>query len=364
MKITTASEFENHLLNNGSIIDVRSPVEFLSGSIPGSVNLPVLNDLERHQVGLCYKQMGQEAAVRLGYEIVSKSNLEEKRTLWINHLKRHPESILTCFRGGLRSQSTQKFILETGLQVPRLQLGYKFARTYFIETITKAAVSQNFLILTGNTGSGKTHLLNQIRSFYPVIDLEGLAHHRGSAFGAWDIEQPTQINFENQLAVEILKLSPKDRDRYVLLEDESRMIGHRHIPEGFFTKMRESQVIVLNEPLENRIENIYFDYITSKLQDMKSTDKISSVLGAYKNSVNKIKTKLGGLRAQELLQDLAACEADYLENFGLDKNKIWIEKLLVWYYDPMYTGSLHKRNPVICHQGSKAEIKAYFQSLI
>ena len=123
MKTISDSEFEIHIINGRSIIDVRSPGEFLTGSIPGSVNLPILDDLERHDVGLCYKLKGQEAAVRLGYEIVSGSNLEQKRSLWLVHLAKHPDSILTCFRGGLRSQSAQKFILESGVQVSRLEKG-------------------------------------------------------------------------------------------------------------------------------------------------------------------------------------------------------------------------------------------------
>ncbi len=364
MKTISTAEFESHIISGKSIIDVRSPGEFLTGSIPGSVNLPILNDLERHEVGLCYKLKGQEAAIRLGYEIVSGSNLVQKRDLWLGHIANHPDSILTCFRGGLRSQSAQKFILESGVQISRIEKGYKFARTFFMETITQAAENLQFMILTGNTGSGKTHLLNHIANFYPAIDLEALAHHRGSAFGAWEIPQPTQIDFENCLANKFLRLTSADRSKFVLLEDESRMIGHRHIPEVFFIKMRESKVIFLVEPIENRIENIYVDYISSKLNDTSTQQSFMSILTSYKNSVQKIKTKLGGLRAQELISDLDLCEKDFLNNKELTKNKIWIEKLLVWYYDPMYTGSLKKRNPAIQFQGSNCDIKSYFQTLI
>ena len=367
MNTVLGAEFESHVIDGKSIIDVRSPVEFLSGAIPGSVNLPILDDLERHQVGLCYKLKGQEAAIRLGYEIVSGPNLEQKRSKWLEHIAKYPETILTCSRGGLRSQSAQKFILESGVVISRLDKGFKFARAFFLDTISASAESLDFLILTGTTGSGKTHLLNNIAKFHPAIDLEGLAHHRGSAFGAWDIPQPSQIDFENRLARCFLKLTPAgqiNQNRQILLEDESRMIGHRHIPEVFFTKMRASKVVLLNEPLENRIENIFADYISSKIGSNTSDDDFMLALNSYKNSVQKIKTKLGGLRAQELMQDLELCETDFIQKKDLSRNKVWIEKLLVWYYDPMYTGSLKKRNPSVLFQGSSFEVKDYFQSLI
>ncbi len=364
MRTISGDEFERHVIDGKSIIDVRSPGEFLTGSIPGSVNIPILDDLERHQVGLCYKLKGQEAAVRLGYEIVSGTNLEQKRAKWLEHITKHPDSVLTCFRGGLRSQSAQKFILEHGATIPRLEKGFKFARAFFIETISTSAETFNFLILTGSTGSGKTHLLNHIGEFHPAIDLEGLAHHRGSAFGAWDIPQPSQIDFENRLARCFLKLASTDQKKQILLEDESRLIGHRHLPEVFFTKMRASNVVLLSEPLENRIENIFTDYISSKINSKTTAEDVMAVLSSYKNSVQKIKTKLGGLRAQELMHDLELCEKDFIQNRLLDKNKTWIEKLLVWYYDPMYSTSLNTRNPFILFQGSRLEVKAYFQSLI
>ena len=136
------------------------------------------------------------------------------------------------------------------------------------------------------------------------------------------------------MANRFLRLTSADRSKGLLLEDESRMIGHRHIPEVFFTKMRESKVICLDEPLENRVKNIYSDYISSKLVDTTTNEDFISILASYKNSVQKIRTKLGGLRAQELIEDLEHCEKDFIINKELSKNKVWIEKLLVWYYDP------------------------------
>ncbi len=353
-------QLANHLRQNKLIIDVRSPGEFVQGALPGSINLPILNDSERHDVGLCYKTDGQAAAILLGHQIVSGATLETRCSQWAELVIRDPQTILTCFRGGLRSQSAQKFLHDKGTKVRRLDGGYKAARTQLLEVIQH--FSQPLVILTGSTGSGKTHVLNSISLFYPAIDLEGLAHHRGSAFGAWDIAQPSQADFENRFAVKLLQIKPADTHVPLLLEDESRMIGHRHIPEVFFTKMRESAVVLLIEPIENRIENIFVDYISTKLNAQSTNEGVTSVLAAYKNSVQKIKNKLGGARAQELLLDMDACETEFINHRSLAKNRIWIEKLLVWYYDPMYQGSLEKRNPQITFRGASEAVKDYFSA--
>lgn len=360
MNTFSQSDLVKHLLQNKTIIDVRSPGEFLQGAIPGSINIPILNDSERHDVGLCYKTNGQAAAVKLGHQIVSGPTLENRRSQWAEQIKQNPEAVLTCFRGGLRSQSAQKFLSDGGISIRLLDGGYKAARTDLLAIIQN--FSQSLVILSGSTGSGKTHVLNSISAYYPTIDLEGLAHHRGSAFGAWDIPQPCQADFENRLAVKLLQIKLEHANVPLLLEDESRMIGHRHIPELFFSKMRESAVVLLVEPTENRIENIFVDYISSKLNADSTTESVISVLAAYKNSVQKIKNKLGGARAQELMQDIENCENDFKNNHTFTQNRIWIEKLLVWYYDPMYQGSLEKRNPRISYRGCSEDVKAYFSA--
>ncbi len=365
MTVVSAAELKNHLIQGLPLIDVRSPSEFAEGSVPHSINIPVLDDLERHEVGLCYKKKGPEAAVRLGHQFVSGAVLESRRSQWARQISENPQTVITCFRGGLRSQSAQKFLQESGVSVARVDGGYKAIRNQLLEVIEHFA--QPLVILSGSTGSGKTHLLNEISSFYPAIDLEGLAHHRGSAFGAWDIAQPAQADFENRFAVKLMQINTASSQMSqvpLLLEDESRMIGHRHIPEVFFTKMREAPVVLVHESTKNRIENIFVDYISSKLSVPSSDESGIAILAAYKNSVLKIKNKLGGLRAQELLTDLEACQQDFLQHRIFEKNKLWIEKLLVWYYDPMYMGSLEKRNPQVQFKGSRVEIKSYFQSLV
>ena len=365
MKAISIEELKNHLLAGDTIIDVRAPIEFEAGSIPGSINLPVLDNDERHQVGKCFKSQGQDAAIALGHQLVSGENLEKKISAWQKALTENPKAVITCFRGGLRSQSTQKFLLERGLLTARLGLGYKAARQFLSDYLTQDAAQFPMVILSGTTGSGKTHLLNDLVPIYPAIDLEGLAHHRGSAFGAWDIAQPAQADFENRLSFKLLRLtSEKKILKPILFEDESRMIGTCHIPEPFFLKMRNAPVVLVQESVATRTDNIYVDYISSKIHPATTSDQsVQAILAKYKKSVEKIQKKLGGLRAQELLADLDRCEKQYLDSKEISGNKIWIEKLLVWYYDPMYVGSLEKRNPQIQFQGTRAAIKEYFLSL-
>ncbi len=358
------SELKDFILSEHRIIDVRAPSEFHLGAIPKSINLPILDNDERHQVGLCYKEQGQEKAIELGHKLVSGENLSLKLMAWKTEISKDPKTVLTCFRGGLRSQSAQNFLSHEGLHVPRLKDGYKAARSLMLDFLNTEATKLPLVILSGTTGSGKTHLLNKLASFYPAIDLEGLAHHRGSAFGAWDIPQPSQADFENRLSVETMRLAAAKIQQATLLEDESRMIGTCHILEPFFLAMRNAPVILVQESLSTRIENIFSDYIATKLEPNATRPDVAEKLFLrYKTSVNKIQKKLGGLRAQELLIDLEECQTEYFELESISKNKVWIEKLLVWYYDPMYVGSLEKRAPKIQFQGSSEEITAYLRSL-
>jgi tRNA 2-selenouridine synthase len=363
MKKISIDDFKSQLLQNTPIIDVRAPVEFKAGSIPGSINLPILDDDERHQVGLCYKNQGQDAAVVLGHKLVSGQNLERKVSSWKSEVAKNPSAIVTCFRGGLRSQSAQKFLAEVGIEISRLEHGYKSARQFFIDNLQSYAAATPMVILSGTTGSGKTHILNNVASFYPSIDLEGLAHHRGSAFGAWSIPQPAQVDFENRLSVKTMQIAGTSKTP-LLLEDESRLIGSCHIPEYFFLRMRASSVILVEESLQTRIDNIFEDYITTLIDEKTSDETALQLFSKYKTSILKIQKKLGGMRATEILGDMQICEAEFLESKQTSKNKVWIEKLLTWYYDAMYLSSLQLRAPAIEFKGTAAEIKAYLQSKI
>lgn len=333
-----ASNFESLLLQHTHLIDVRAPVEFAEGTIPGSVNLPLLTNDERHQVGLTYKTLGKEKAIELGHQIVSGDAREQRLNLWIEEIKKHPGSVIYCFRGGLRSQTVQKWLSEAGIDCPIVTGGYKALRRFLIEVVEEKTRQIDFHVVRGKTGSGKTDYLYQSQK--PFLDLEGLAKHRGSAFGARPEPQPNQTNFENLLALEILKLSKINEP--VLIESESRLIGQISLPINLHKMIVDGPSVFLDVPLDVRIENIFKDYILNSAlgthQDLKRFDQ-------FQNSVSAISKKLGSLRSQEISDDLNFSKTEFIQGRGLDSNRIWIRKLLVWYYDLLYSKAYPKKAP-------------------
>ena len=348
MKTLDLAELKARFLQDCKILDVRAPLEFAQGALPNSVNLPILDDAERALVGTCYKNSGQEKAIELGHRLVMGENKQQKIAAWKNFIQDNPHAILTCFRGGLRSKISQQFLADVGIEIPRIQHGYKDVRQFFTDELSFYAESCQLRVLTGNTGSGKTKILRKASGFYPVVDLENLAQHRGSAFGAMKNPQPAQATFENHLCHEIIKLQTQ---KPILFEDESRLIGRLHLPEKFFDKLRASAVIKMNVPLEVRIENIFEDYISPE----------AAIFQKYIDAINRISKKLGGVRSQELLADLKYSQTQFSELGLLESNRVWIEKLLVWYYDPMYTYSLTTRQPKIEFEGSDRETIDYLK---
>lgn len=359
------------------LIDVRAPVEFEAGHLPGAVNLPILNNEERALIGTTYKREGPESAIRLGFQLISGSVKEERMAAWESFLRQNPQAVLYCFRGGQRSQITQQWLQEVGWDRPLLIGGYKKARQFLMEEIDSFSSSRKMLVLSGATGSGKTVFLREAQDFYPTVDLELLASHRGSAFGAMNKPQPTQIDFENQMAVGLLQIEAKSHvDVRPLVEDESRLIGKIYQPTSFFTCLRESEVIWLEEPIEMRVENIFKDYIFGTAlgecvsQIPRCAEELDilraqalAVFVRLKRSLQQISTRLGGLRYKEILQDMESAEDDFIQNNSLSKNRLWIEKTLRYYYDPLYLGSLERRQVKVIFRGAGPEAMEFLRSL-
>lgn len=372
------------------MIDVRAPVEFLQGSLPGSVNIPILNNEDRALVGTTYKNQGQEAAIHLGYQIVSGLVRQSRLDQWLRFVRENPRAVLYCFRGGKRSQITQQWLKEAGIERPLLAGGYKVARSFLMDTIDKFSEDGNLLVISGPTGSGKTRLIYEVGDIYPALDLEAIARHRGSAFGGLSIPQPTQIDFENQLAVSLLKLQNRIKfEGPFVVEDESRLIGRVCLPASFFTRMRTSEVIWLDEPIEARVENIFEEYIlntaighaqqwqqrTMEPQRQLAQYSVDEIAGSqevlhnqaiqifdkYKNALQMISNKLGGKRFQEVLGDLENAQLDFLNMNETRSNKVWIEKLVKYYYDPLYLNSLDRRQVIPCFKGSKKDVIDYLK---
>ncbi len=325
-------EFETLLLANAPFIDLRAPIEYAAGSIPGAVNLPLLSDEERHQVGLTYRKQGQAAAIALGHSLVSGEIRQARLQKWVGQIQRRPETVLFCFRGGLRSQIVQQWLGDIGIQRPIVAGGYKALRRFVIEFFAHRVDALEFLVVGGPTGSGKTHYLHA--SDKPFIDLERLAVHRGSAFGAEESPQPNQVNFENALAIDLLKVMRMPGP--ILIENESQMIGRCTVPPSVYSKLRTSKQFILEVPLEQRVENIYQDYVVNSSLGVHGNQ---SRFTQFQNSMMAISKKLGGVRTKEILEDLAASKAAFAAGEGLASNRVWIQKLLVWYYDPLYQKS-------------------------
>lgn len=329
-----STEFLDLLLSGARLIDVRAPVEFAEGSIPGSVNLPILTDDERQQVGVTYKTDGPQAAIELGHRLVSGATRKAREDSWLQEIARHPEAVILCFRGGLRSQTAQAWLSERGVRRPLIAGGYKAMRRFLLQALEKEPTRRRFRVVRGPTGSGKTKFLAS--SGKPYLDLEAHARHRGSAFGALEVPQPTQIDFENAVALTLLRL-PVDEE--ILIESESRMIGSRTVPESLFRRMQESPQMLLDVDLETRVENILHDYIEDssliKAGDPTRFDEFAS-------AINAISRRLGGTRSAEILEDLKASREEFLTSRTIASNRTWIRKLLVWYYDPLYARSVIK----------------------
>lgn len=328
-------QFENLFLQDTSWIDVRAPIEFNEGSIPHAVNLPILNDAERKEVGTAYKAQGKDVAIQLGHKLVSENVKQERVEQWAQFKQNHPNAVMYCFRGGLRSQIAQQWLKELGVDCSIVQGGYKALRKYLMEAIENLVPQMSFLVIAGLTGSGKTYYLYSSRKKF--IDLEKLAHHRGSAFGAYTTPQPTQINFENHLAVELLKLFQrvKSSNESILIESESRMIGRLVVPQVLFQKIKQSPRQVLEVSFEQRIENIFKDYI---LDSPIGLHQDVEYFNHYRECLQTISKKLGDARSREILNDLEYSRNEFINHRKLDSNRTWIEKLLKWYYDPLYQG--------------------------
>ncbi|MES3037004.1 MAG: tRNA 2-selenouridine(34) synthase MnmH [Bdellovibrionota bacterium] len=368
-KLFPSSEIKSIFEQNLSLIDVRAPVEFAQGHLPNAINLPILNDEERAQVGTLYKQQGNEAAVKLGHQLISGSIKELRVNAWLEFIRANPKTLIYCFRGGQRSGITQDWISEAGFDLPRLEGGYKAARRYLLKLIEDFS-TREFLLISGLTGSGKTRLLLEAKEFCPVLDLENLANHRGSAFGGTDTEQPSQANFENNLAVAILNLQKVVPSHRILLEDESHTIGRCIVPLSLYKAMQNSEAIWMDEPLESRVENIYEEYILNShigiaTKSGKPADKLNAteLFARYKSSLQKISRKLGGDRTTELMSQIDLSVKAFHESNSLVENKVWIEKLLTYYYDPLYLNNFKRRNIKVRLSLSRIDCLHYLKSL-
>ncbi|MBU0504717.1 tRNA 2-selenouridine(34) synthase MnmH [bacterium] len=336
---------------DSAFLDVRSPQEFEKGAIPGAVNIPILNDQERKLVGTCYVKKGAEEAIKRGHQLVNGKIKEERVTQWADFVKRNSDASLYCARGGLRSQIAQQWLKEADINIPRVQGGYKALRNYLLKQLTLLCPKLPLIVLSGKTGGGKTTYLKQ-QPYY--IDLEALANHRGSAFGSFNTPQPTTMNFENELALLIIKLSTKTIPK-IMIEDESFLIGKLLIPPPLYDQIMNSPVVVLQTPLDERVNNILNEYILDPLKQGNSSfeQRLQTLKEQFLANLKRISKKLGGSLFSEISNDMQRAFETTLKENDNNLHKVWIEKLLTHYYDPRYDYSLVKHKHRIignCHE--------------
>ncbi|MFD2198096.1 tRNA 2-selenouridine(34) synthase MnmH, partial [Halomonas beimenensis] len=241
------------LLREGRVlIDVRAPVEFAQGALPGAVNLPLMDDEERHLVGIEYKRRGQDAAIAMGERLVSGGIKAGRVAAWARLIESHPDAIVYCFRGGLRSQVAQQWLADVGISRPRIRGGWKAMRQALCTRID-AAAEQPLLVVGGLTGCAKTSL---IQALDQGLDLEACARHKGSAFGRHPLPAPSQIDFEHAMGRRLLDLPGP-----VVVEDESRHIGAANVPLAFWRGMEAAPRVRVEMPLDWRLAQIHKDYI-------------------------------------------------------------------------------------------------------
>ena len=331
-------DYRGVLLGQYFVLDVRAEGEFETGSVPNSVNLPILNNDERAAVGITDKQQGPDAAYDKGMQLVSGSLKSKRVQSWRDVIHQNTKVVIGCWRGGKRSEIAQEWLAESGIHAPRLAGGSKALRQYCLSVLEKLD-HRNFVVVAGQTGTGKTLFLQQYKE---AVDLEGLAQHRGSAFGRTGIEQPSPISFEARVASEILHT---EQHAFTLLEDESRNIGRLAVPLALHAHMQKAPLIVLMKSLEERVSLTYHTYVKSQ--------NGSELL----DSLSKIRRRLGEERYQEVWRTMT----DAIASDNKTLHCSWIEKLLSYYYDPQYDYQLSKKHERIRVRGDEATLKQYLE---
>ena len=321
------------------LIDVRAPSEYARGALPDAVNLPLLNDEERAAVGTTYKRHGRAAAIELGHRLVCGDVKRARVEDWCAFVEAHPDAAIYCARGGLRSEIAQTWLAEAGFRQARVAGGFKALRRHCLDVLEDAG-ERRFVLVGGRTGSGKTSVLQSAPAY---IDLERLANHRGSAFGAFPTPQPPPVAFENAVAVELMRLP---LDEPIVLEDESRTIGRLAIPERLYQAMQRAPIALIEADDDARARNIYREYVLQAEQPR-------SHLAA---SLARIERRLGGVRYTEIKELMDQAFDAGATAWPLHRR--WIVRLLSDYYDPMYDYQLQGKADRVRVRGDAAEIAA------
>lgn len=287
-------------LDDQFLIDVRSPGEYSHGHIPGAHHLPLFSDEERKIVGITYKTQGKRLAIEKGLQLVQFSRIIEE----IKHLNPPQSFTVYCARGGMRSSSMAWLLNLLGYNAQTMKGGYKSFRKW---ALAQFSIPYSLVVLGGETGSRKTKIIHQLSNISEkTIDLESLAHHRGSVFGGMD-NQPTQEQFENDLSI----ILHQQKDHRMWIENESERIGSVTIPHAFYQQMKEAPTIALQVPKEVRINECLNEYLNLGSKQLNI-------------AIHRLQKRLGGLQTKKAL---AALEENNFRECC---------EILLQYYDKKY----------------------------
>lgn len=346
-----AAQFADLFVNDRPMMDVRAPVEFVQGAFPASCNLPLLDDEQRHMIGIEYAEKGQDAAIELGESLATPTIRERRLQQWRSFIEAHPEAVLYCFRGGLRSRITQQWLADAGIDIPLVEGGYKALRRFLIDRLDAFCDSQPLCLIAGPTGSGKTDLLLRCEH---RVDLEGLAGHRGSTFGQWAQQQPSQIDFENAISVGCLKHLQAAQGRPLILEDEGRLIGRLSLPEALREAMAKAPLLILECPLQEREDRILRDYIIAqreRFQTLNAATAAQDFADFVLGNLHRIRKRLGGERYQRISAQWQNALQQLEAGQGVEAFRSGVSELLLHYYDPMYEYQLSRREGKVLMRG-------------
>lgn len=307
--------------------DLRSPKEFADGSIPGAENVPIFDNAERAEIGTIYKQINEETAKARGLEIASAKLPSIIQKIKATAGKRNV--ILYCWRGGMRSQSIATILHLMGIPVYQLNDGYKAYRQYVLQRLLNYKIQPCLVVLHGLTGVGKTTLLSELaRRGLAVLDLEGLANHRGSVFGK--IGKGRVVTAKNFDATLLEVLDAYQQEENIIVEAESKRIGNIYLPECIMQSMQQGKHILLSASLQTRVQRILEEYLYKETETCIQDD-ISQALDMLESRLGKVKTA----QLKEMLHQ---------KNYHT-----FVEILLLEYYDPLYNYSVQDAHKFDLH---------------
>lgn len=301
-----------------SFVDVRSPREYEYDTIPGAVNVPLFDDQERHRVGVAYSEHGPQEARKLGLKIVAPKLPELVERLLA--LKRAHQLVIFCWRGGDRSHAVAHLLDMMHIPCYRLVGGYKAYRRYVNQKLHQERLPHRFIVLHGLTGTGKTEILRELkRKGYPVLELEGLANHRGSVFGSVGLgEQPSQKKFESMIWHHIRN---SGQDNLLIVEGESKKIGKLYVPEAVYEGILTGYKVLVKDAMHNRVNRLIREYI----------DGANGNIAEVRKALDHLTRRLGKDKIQAMHRYLSAGELEQVGRLLIDE-----------YYDVLYRQSVDR----------------------